>query len=167
MLHFTTCHSPNCALETQPARQQSPAASQMLFVVLTAKMFLQTTGLMENSFPRRMQFSSREKDESYKKLLSCHAVIGLRFYSPGLIPKGLRGTLRSFSNGLTNFHGYISTPTTVLPFWCRHIKGIGVLQRCSAHPVPSPELQGFTVPLYMYFLAHHFGLTSSNTRQDQ
>lgn len=136
----------------------------MLFVVLTAKMFLQITGLMENSFPRRMHFSSREKDESSKKLLSCHAVIGLRFYSPGLIPKGLRDILHPFGNGLMNFRGYISTHVTVLPFWCLRTKGISVHQRCSAHPVPSSELHGFTVPLYIYFLAHHFALTSSNTR---
>lgn len=125
MLHFTTCRSLHRALETQPAQHQSPATSKMLFMVLTAMIFLQITGLMENSFPRRMRFSSREKDESYKKLLSCHAVIGLRFYSLGLIPKGLRGILRPLSNEFMNFHGYISTHVTVLPFWCLHIIGIG------------------------------------------
>lgn len=88
-----------------------------------------------------MHFSSREKDSSCKNLLSCHAVIGLRFYSPSLIPKGLRDIFHPFSNGLMHFHGYISTPMTALPFQCLHMKGTGAHQWCSAHPVPSPELQ--------------------------
>lgn len=70
----------------------------------------------------------REKDEPNKKLLTCHTVIGLTFYSLDLISMGLRGILHPCTKGLMHLHGYFSTHKKAFPFWCLHIKCLGAHQ---------------------------------------
>lgn len=85
-----------------------------------------------------------------------------------LDPKGLGGISHPFTNGSINFHSSISTHRTVLEILLPSYKTAAVHMRVlCASSLPSAQLQGVTVPLDIYFLAHHFASTSSNTRQGQ